>query len=212
MTSARRMLVLGAAVLVGLAMVVLGLAVVALVAAPVALLTVLSLLAVAVALGTRAHRRSMNQRADGSIQVRDGRTAPTDVIGPAQGSPRPTWTMQWESGPPTSVIPLVRAQVRVVLREWGLTDEAADDVLLVATELVTNAIVHGLGPVRVAMTPSTESVRVEVHDAGTGRPQLHPPDPWRIGGRGMQLVEALSLRWGWTNNGGGTTVWADVPT
>jgi anti-sigma regulatory factor (Ser/Thr protein kinase) len=213
MPSARRVLALGAAVVVGLCLVVLGLAAVALVATPVALVIELLLLAVVLTVGTRARRWSRWRHSEDSIRL-DETGADTD--GPvgdlADPARRPGWAAQWESSPPPTVVPFVRDQLRVVLAEWGLADEEAASVLLVVTELLTNAVVHGSAPVRVAITPSDGSVRVEVSDAAVGRPEVRPPDPWTIGGRGLALVEALSLRWGWTNDDTGKTVWADVLT
>jgi hypothetical protein len=55
-------------------------------------------------------------------------------------------------------------------------------------------------------------VRVEVRDAAAGPPRLQPHDPLRIRGRGLQLVDALATRWGWTGDPPGKVVWAEVPT
>jgi anti-sigma regulatory factor (Ser/Thr protein kinase) len=99
----------------------------------------------------------------------------------------------------------------VVLGEWGLTGEAREDVLLVVTELLSNAVDHGRGPVRLTVELRSGSVRIEVHDTAPDAPRPQPLDPYAVRGRGLQMVEALSSRWGWTDGPAGKIVWADVP-
>ena len=55
-------------------------------------------------------------------------------------------------------------------------------------------------------------MHVAVRDGDAGRPRALPRDPVRLRGRGLQLVEAVSSRWGWTDDPPGKVVWADVPT
>jgi anti-sigma regulatory factor (Ser/Thr protein kinase) len=109
-------------------------------------------------------------------------------------------------------VPTGRDRLTVVLAEWGLGGEAVEPTLLVVTELLSNAIDHGRSPVRLSVEYSGERVHVEVHDAAPEPPQLQPHDLLRPRGRGLQLVEALSSRWGWTSDPPGKLVWADVPT
>jgi anti-sigma regulatory factor (Ser/Thr protein kinase) len=93
-----------------------------------------------------------------------------------------------------------------------VSGESAEPALLVVTELLSNAVDHGRGPVRVEVTPVNGSVRVEVQDGSPEPPRLQPPDPSRQRGRGVQMVDAVSERWGWTARGDGKVVWADVRT
>lgn len=82
----------------------------------------------------------------------------------------------------------------------GWPPSARDTALLLASELVTNAIVHGGPPITMAVhlpTPATR-VRVEVHD---GNPRLLPTPPRELSrtdehGRGLQIIHALAARWG----------------
>ena len=99
-----------------------------------------------------------------------------------------------------------------MLAEWGLTGEAVEPTLLVITEMLSNAVEHGGGPRWLSLELVEESVHVEVCDDGPDPPRLQPHDPWASRGRGLQLVEALSSRWGWTDDPPGKVVWADVPT
>ncbi len=52
------------------------------------------------------------------------------------------------------------------LREWGCSDRLIDDVLLIAGELVTNAILHGRPPVELRLRRDPEHLRIEVDDGG----------------------------------------------
>jgi anti-sigma regulatory factor (Ser/Thr protein kinase) len=123
------------------------------------------------------------------------------------------WSTRWESEPPVHAVPDTRDRVTLVLAEWGLTDEAVEPTLMVVTELLSNTIDHARGPVSVSVGLSGSGVvHVKVQDASPDPPQMRPPDPARIRGRGVYLVDALSLRWGWTPEPPGKVVWADVPT
>ncbi len=87
---------------------------------------------------------------------------------------------------------------------------AGDDAVLVVSELVTNAVQHGEGPVLVRIVTG-EPTRVEVMDA---RPldglAVAAPDPDRQGGRGLFLVQALADAWGYAETpDGGKVVWAE---
>jgi len=87
-----------------------------------------------------------------------------------------------------------------------------DALLLVASELITNSLVHGRGTIEVEMAYSERCVRIEVTDHGDDRvhPVLAGPDVER--GRGLQIVAALSSRWGtFQKFGTANTVWAQVP-
>jgi len=86
-----------------------------------------------------------------------------------------------------------------------------DDVKIVASELVNNAVVHGAGRITLRTQLQDGVVRVEVVDEGTGntpaiRESAEPTEP---GGQGLRIVESLSRRWGTFE--GTTHVWADVP-
>lgn len=94
--------------------------------------------------------------------------------------------------------------------------ELLADVLLVASELVGNSVIHGRpGPdgrlaLRVAMSPRT--IRLEAVDGGRRltrpRPSFRSPER-ATGGRGLRLVDALSDRWG-VRSGRPTIVWAEL--
>ncbi|WP_071812699.1 ATP-binding protein [Lentzea guizhouensis] len=106
------------------------------------------------------------------------------------------------------------ARARQVVREaatrWGLSEDLADDAQLVVTELVSNGIDHGEGPLTLTIRQRTAGMAVEVHDLSARQPQMRPVDPASARGRGMQLVQALSVRWGSTPDGRGKVVWAEL--
>ena len=122
-------------------------------------------------------------------------------------------------GPLPGAVPCARAHVRQVLWEWGRA-ELSDDVGLVVSELVTNAITayrvlppRGLIlPVRLWLASDTELVLAMVGDSSPRLPLHVDPGPGADSGRGLRLVEAMSSRWGWyPASAAGTVkvVWAE---
>ncbi|HTE73613.1 MAG TPA: ATP-binding protein [Actinomycetes bacterium] len=88
-------------------------------------------------------------------------------------------------------------------------DSLAADVELVVSELVTNAVVHGTGPITLRVRVIDGFISVGVQDRGLGVPQLHGADPSREGGRGMAVVAGLVSDWGVRVDGDtGKEVWA----
>ncbi|MFI7639869.1 ATP-binding protein [Nonomuraea sp. NPDC049400] len=90
-----------------------------------------------------------------------------------------------------------------------------DDVALLTSELATNAILHSRsgagGSFTVAVSSSETAVRVLVSDAGSdGPPCVCRTSTQATSGRGLPLIEALSHRWGFTREGGTTTVWFEL--
>ncbi|MET8696263.1 ATP-binding protein [Streptomyces bauhiniae] len=93
-------------------------------------------------------------------------------------------------------------------------DGLADDLVLIVSELVTNAVLHGKTPpgrqVEVTLDHSAGRVRVEVRDTGEGIPRRRPSVPLAVAGRGLEIVDALSEKWGVTEQVVGKTVWAEL--
>ncbi|WP_032763925.1 ATP-binding protein [Streptomyces sp. CNS654] len=107
---------------------------------------------------------------------------------------------------------LARLLATEQLRSWGLPLE---DASLVIGELATNAALHGYVPgrdFRITLSVYDDVLRIEVADArGDRDPVKREPSGDSEGGRGLLLVEALSVRWG-TEHGPfpRKTVWAEV--
>jgi anti-sigma regulatory factor (Ser/Thr protein kinase) len=83
-------------------------------------------------------------------------------------------------------------------------------VLLVVSELATNAVLHARTPFVVRMTGGGGSVRVAVFDTSAGHPEPGAPDPTAVTGRGLGIVEALASRWGVESAADGKWVWAEL--
>ena len=103
-----------------------------------------------------------------------------------------------------------RRFVAAALRRWGCSDDFIELVLLLTSELVTNAYRHAGTETRVSVRLDDDCTRVEVRDVGRGEPELRPLDTDRVDGRGLQIVDALSDRWGYHSNAGGTAVWFEL--
>ncbi|WP_330284496.1 SpoIIE family protein phosphatase [Streptomyces sp. NBC_00588] len=96
------------------------------------------------------------------------------------------------------------------LRQWKAED-VSDAVLLVVSELVTNALVHTQGPVRLDLTLRGDRVRICVGDSSPRAPAKPVIVDWEsTGGRGLLLVEALSEDFGTTPVAGGKQVWSEI--
>ena len=93
--------------------------------------------------------------------------------------------------------------------------DVRDVVLLLVSELVTNAVLHG-GPhspeatVGMAIAVDADRVRVEVDDAGANTPVVGDGALDRPTGRGLILVQSLARRWGWERSDAGKVVWVEV--
>jgi anti-sigma regulatory factor (Ser/Thr protein kinase) len=113
--------------------------------------------------------------------------------------------------------PEAAAEARRVLLALALPEATREDLALIVTELVTNAVLHaglsGADRVEVSLTNGAGSVRLEVHDPGPGFKCPSPPslDSIVAGGRGLVIVAALSDSWGIDCGDGGCTVWCRVP-
>ncbi|MFJ7200023.1 MULTISPECIES: ATP-binding protein [unclassified Streptomyces] len=112
-------------------------------------------------------------------------------------------------------VPLVRQFVRETLVDWAC-EARADDVLLCVSELVTNAVLHGVPPGRgfrlhLYLEPDDGILRIEVQDSGGGEVRL--ADSWadsgEEGGRGLRLVAAFADKWGVGERSPGKVVWCE---
>ncbi|MDX6225165.1 MAG: hypothetical protein QOE64_1541 [Frankiales bacterium] len=104
----------------------------------------------------------------------------------------------------------VRSLLRRLLASWRMQGELIDDVELLASELTSNAIGHGQGPVTVIVRYDGSCIRIEVGDGSRELPRQRAPHEADEGGRGMILVEALSRDWGTIATVDGKRVWCEV--
>jgi anti-sigma regulatory factor (Ser/Thr protein kinase) len=114
---------------------------------------------------------------------------------------------------------LARRRVRDHLSDWGHSagEQAFEDVVLLVSELATNAVRHAPLLERefeVAVTTLADgSCLIEVSDESPAQPRLRPVRRAdEESGRGLRLVESLTTAWGvWSRGRNGKTIWALVP-
>ncbi len=127
--------------------------------------------------------------------------------GMAERPRRETWTV-WRV---PEAVRHARRYTRRTLRVWGVPGDDTDTALLVVSELVTNALVHTDGPVRLDLTLLHRRLRVAVTDASPRTPVKPSDIGWEAtGGRGILLVEAMSDTWGTVPVSGGKQVWCEL--
>ncbi|MGV9704353.1 SpoIIE family protein phosphatase [Streptomyces sp. NPDC003483] len=104
-----------------------------------------------------------------------------------------------------------REHVHAQLAAWDL-DELAVTTELLASELVGNVIRHAKGPIRLRLLRS-RSLTCEVYDGSLSTPRIRHAAHTDEGGRGLQLVAALSKRWGTRYHHEGKCIWTeqDIP-
>ena len=104
-----------------------------------------------------------------------------------------------------------REYVADELAEQGFQGDP-DVVLLLASELVTNAVRHAATPFEIMVDVADDEVLVAVADDDVDHePQVRHPGPEETNGRGLLLVDQLSSRWGSDRTGRGKSVWFRLP-
>lgn len=110
----------------------------------------------------------------------------------------------------------VRHRALGVLTAWGTPRSAAQEAVLVISEMVTNAVLHALPPAEFRLLHCAEGdhdiIRVEVTDAGAAPVWPGAAAAPDESGRGGVVIEALAIRHGCQSGPSGmTTWWADLP-
>jgi anti-sigma regulatory factor (Ser/Thr protein kinase) len=93
----------------------------------------------------------------------------------------------------------------------GAADDLGTKASLLASELVTNAVLHASGPITLEVRQSGSAYRICVGDGSTTLPTMkayRADDPT---GHGLHIVDRLAAEWGWQRTGGGKIVWFDLP-
>jgi two-component sensor histidine kinase len=150
--------------------------------------------------------------------------APPHPVAPAATpAPAPSGVWRFTAAPLDASVPRIRHTVRDLLHRQRapLTADLIDGLLLIASELVTNAVRHAalLTPViGVEVSVDAGWVRLAVEDGHPYRPTaLHAnPEQQRTGGRGLLLVRATALAAGGrcgaaSTATGGKIIWAALP-
>lgn len=125
----------------------------------------------------------------------------------------------WRVGAEEQVVLAPDPQAAVAARDfvrctcilWGL-ESTLDAALLVASELVTNAVVYARSQATVRLRLRPDHLLVEVEDEDSRLPVVQQDNDWdALGGRGLLLVDAVSSRWGSRPCPFGKVVWAELP-
>ncbi|GAB2814143.1 SpoIIE family protein phosphatase [Streptomyces chlorus] len=104
-----------------------------------------------------------------------------------------------------------RRMVRAGVGAWGAGNRA-DEIELVADELITNALMHTEGSAVVTLrvlVGGERRLRVEVADSSSALPRRREAGESGVSGRGLLLVEILTDEWGVEARGGGKCVWGE---
>ncbi|MFE1311997.1 SpoIIE family protein phosphatase [Streptomyces sp. NPDC058755] len=127
-------------------------------------------------------------------------------------APRPGGRLQQHVAPgdPEALIQ-ARHMICAAVRSWGARDRA-DEIELVADELITNVLMHTEGSAIVtlrALEGSGRRLRVEVEDSSSALPRRRDAGEDGVSGRGLLLVDRLADVWGVEARGGGKCVWCE---
>ncbi|MFD4505960.1 ATP-binding protein [Streptomyces sp. NPDC058457] len=138
----------------------------------------------------------------------------------ASGDRTAVLSRAFDLAPTPRAVGNARRSVGELLGSWGVCEEARDNAVLVTSELVTNAIVHSAGRrIICRVHADADRIRIEVEDQNNGSISLPAPRrarPDEQNGRGLFLVDALSLDWGVTaapeGRSSARVVWAELST
>ncbi|WP_406433689.1 ATP-binding protein [Streptomyces sp. NBC_01589] len=129
------------------------------------------------------------------------------------GAPRARATARdasWPLAPELISVSRARRLVVAQVGEWRL-NELADTVELLVSELVTNALCHARGPVRLNLQVRGSHLRCEVEDTNSDGPVRRTVCADAEGGRGMELLDLLAESWGSSRTATGKTLWFELP-
>ncbi|MFE5792185.1 ATP-binding protein [Streptomyces sp. NPDC056503] len=121
--------------------------------------------------------------------------------------------VQLEVGPDPAEVGRARRWARKRLAGSGIGEDEplAETLVLLISELVTNAVVHTGCPAVLRMLFAAEGgVRVEVADSSDRPPRPRHAAGEDTNGRGLELVDGLADRWGWQPEGAGKSIWCEV--
>lgn len=110
--------------------------------------------------------------------------------------------------PTTASVPMARRFARTTLSECSAD---VDTVLLLVSEVVTNAVLHARSDIRLVVEDRDDVARVEVHDGSPMPPRMLHFRLTAATGRGLRLLDQLSQTWGVDAvSGTGKVVWFEV--
>ncbi|MFF3730765.1 ATP-binding protein [Streptomyces sp. NPDC002476] len=104
----------------------------------------------------------------------------------------------------------MRRLTTAYLRYWQVPEPLQSDMVLVVSELVTNAIQHGKGQVGLRIKSTDTRALIEVSDENPDPPRLRLATDDEVSGRGMLIVDSLAQSWGVSRDG--MTTWCNLAT
>lgn len=105
----------------------------------------------------------------------------------------------------------VRRSIHGLLEDAAAPGPAREAAVLLANELVSNAIEHGRGPAYLDAEIGPDRIRIAVADQSPEPPRPSPSvDGLDERGRGLLMIAALASRWGFDPRPGGKTVWCEL--
>jgi hypothetical protein len=116
--------------------------------------------------------------------------------------------LRCDTAAPSAARVFVAHRLRGELSDGG--DSAIETAVLLASELVTNAVRAGCGALNLRLAVNRSAVRLAVEDDAGGVPRPRVAGVEDVGGRGLAIVGALSRGWGTEPTAAGKSVWADV--
>jgi anti-sigma regulatory factor (Ser/Thr protein kinase) len=93
---------------------------------------------------------------------------------------------------------------------WSFPEPAAGQLVLIGSELVTNAVLHARTELTLTLELREDRVRISVKDRSKAPATLRHYRPDALTGRGLGVVAALSDRWGVSTAPDGKVVWAEL--
>ncbi len=118
-------------------------------------------------------------------------------------------TLRWCYLPLPNTLADLRGHVRAALAGWGVVGRMAEDVVLVVSELATNAVEHARTPLTVALDRDADGVRVRVRDHSPDPPVVRSTEDDPRRGWGLRMITEVAS-WGWEPHPDGKTVWATI--
>ncbi|WP_164495766.1 ATP-binding protein [Streptomyces sp. ADI95-16] len=109
-------------------------------------------------------------------------------------------------------VPKTRRLVLAVVHGWNLrlTGETLDELALLCSEIITNAVRHTTGPSTLTVLWTGTRLRVEVTDTAPELPSPRGCTHHAESGRGLMLIAAIATDWGTTPTPTGKAVWFEM--
>lgn len=154
-----------------------------------------------------------NESSSRTAQV--GRTAPSDAALPPSPRRMPRSLLSLRLEATATAAATARRAVADALIGCEVGEDVRDTVVLLADELVTNAVVHARTSLQLDLVVTATEIRAIVTDASSVVPRprsevVLAPEDLAEGGRGLRLVELLSTRWGVEPIASGKRIWFTV--